>query len=216
MNESPKNQAHIIEIYRQRAKGYDTSGISSLEIWRREAVKSLNLKRGDLVVDMGCGTGLNFALLQETVGPEGKIIGVDLTDAMLDQAQQRITEHGWQNIELVQSDAAQYKFPTRVDGIIATFALTFIPDCGRVIQNGCEALAPGGRWVVLDMAWPAGLSLRWRHLLFFLPSYGITTDVVQRRPWQVAWRVMEQHLVNVRRKQFWMGFFYLISGEQPH
>ncbi len=217
VNILPGNQAQIIDIYRQRAKNYDASSISSLETWRKEAVKMLNLKRGDLVVDIGCGTGLNFALVHEAIGPEGRIIGVDLTDAMLDYARLRVAEHGWKNVELVQSDASQYEFPIQVDGIISTFALTFIPDGERVIQKGCRALAPGGRWVVLDMAWPNGWPLWWRHLLFFLrlPSYGITSDVVQRRPWEAIWRTMEQHLFNVARKQFWMGFFYLASGEQP-
>jgi ubiquinone/menaquinone biosynthesis C-methylase UbiE len=211
------NQAQITDIYRKLAKGYDANGISSLEPWRKEAVRLLNLKRGDLVVDIGCGTGLNFALLEEAIGPQGRIVGVDLTDAMLDQARLRVARSGWKNVEFVQCDAAQYKFPARVDGIIATFALTFVPEASRVIQNGCQALAPGRRWVVLDMAWPAGWPLWWRHLLFFLrlPSYGITQDVVQRRPWQIVWNTMEQHLVDVAQKQFWMGFFYLACGKQP-
>src|SRR5260221_8780385 len=80
----------IADIYRQQAKGYDASGICGLEPWREKAVQRLDLQSGDLVVDMGCGTGLNFALLQAAVGPEGRIIGVDLTDAMLDHARQRV------------------------------------------------------------------------------------------------------------------------------
>jgi demethylmenaquinone methyltransferase/2-methoxy-6-polyprenyl-1,4-benzoquinol methylase len=210
----PGNQAHIIDSYRRRAQGYDASGIRALEPWRKEAVKRLHVGRGDLVVDVGCGTGLNFAPLLEAIGPEGRIIGVDLTDAMLDQARQRVARHGWTNVELVQCDAAQYAFPARVDGIIATFALTFLPDGARVIQNGCRALAPGRHWVVLDMAWPDGWPRWLRHLLFFLPAYGITADVVQRRPWQTVREAMEQHLVDVVRKQFWMGFFYLTAGRQ--
>src|SRR5262249_39816905 len=152
---------------------YDASGIQSLEGWRKQAVKAMNLEQGSLVVDMGCGTGLNFALLHEAVGSQGKIIGVDLTDAMLDQARRRAAANGWNNIELIQSDAAQYVFPTPVDGIISTFALTFIPDCAKVVQNGGKVLAPGRRWVVLDMAWPAWLPLQWRRMLFFLSAYGI-------------------------------------------
>ncbi|PWT77033.1 MAG: methyltransferase type 11 [Chloroflexi bacterium] len=212
----PKNQAPIIGMYRRRAQGYDASGIRALASWRQKAVTLLQVGRGDLVVDVGCGTGLNFALLQEAVGPEGRIIGVDLTDAMLDQARQRIARHGWKNVELVQSDAAHYAFPSRVDGIISTFALTFIPDTDRVIRNGCQALAPGRRWVVLDMAWPDGWPQWVRHLLFFLPGYGITTDVVQRRPWQTVRQAMEQHLADVVWQQFWMGFFYLTAGRQIH
>lgn len=215
MNRLPGNQDDTVRVYRRRAQVYDSSGIRSLESWRQEAVRSLNLQHGDVVVDIGCGTGLNFAPLQQAIGSEGKIIGVDLTDAMLDQARRRIFEHSWKNIELVESDAARYKFPVRVDGIISTFALTFIPDRGRVIQNGCRVLVPGRKWAVLDMAWPAGWPLWWRHGLFFLPSYGITRDVIESRPWETVWQTMEQSLVDVVQKQFWMGFFYLMSGKNP-
>lgn len=214
----PGIQARIIDKYRQRAKGYDASGIEALDPWRREAVALLRVGRGDLVVDVGCGTGLNFAPLQEAIGPEGRIVGVDLTDAMLDQARQRVARHGWTNVELVQSDAAHYAFPGRVDGIISTFALAFIPECARVIGNGCRALAPGRHWVVLDMAWPAGWPLWLRHLLPVfpsLPAYGITADVVERRPWQAVQEAMDQQLTEVVRKRFWMGLFYLTAARQP-
>lgn len=216
MNNPSENQKRIIDIYRKQAKGYDMSGISGLESWRKKAVRLLNLERGDLVIDIGCGTGLNFGRLQAAIGPEGKIIGVDLTDAMLDQARWRIAKHGWKNVELVQSDAALYEFPDHVDGIISTFALTFVPDGQCVIQNGCQALAPGRKWVVLDMAWPDGLPLWLRRGLFFLPSYGITVDVLQRRPWKIVWQTLEQQLVDMELKPFWMGFFYLASGRQPY
>jgi ubiquinone/menaquinone biosynthesis C-methylase UbiE len=216
VNKPPRNQEQVVDIYRKRAKHYDSSGIRGLEPWRRRAVNRLDLKPGDLVIDIGCGTGLNFEPLQEAIGPEGKIIGVDLTDAMLDQARQRVTDHGWKNIELVHSDATQYEFPTQVDGIISVFALTFIPDCERVVQNGCKALAPGRKWAVLDMAWSAWWPLWWRHVLIFLPSYGITADVIQRRPWELVHQTMRQHLADVECKQFWMGFFYLASGKQSY
>lgn len=212
MNKLSENQEHLTEIYRKQAKSYDTSGIGSLNVWRKEAIRVLNLKPGNVVVDIGCGTGLNFPLLQEVVGSEGRIIGVDLTDAMLDQARQRVTEHGWKNVELVQSDAAQYSFPYQVDGIISTFALTFIPDCGRVIENGCKTLTGGRKWVVLDMTWPDGLPVLLRQILFFLPMYGITAEVIERRAWATVQQTMEQQLVDVAYKPFWMGFFYLAYG----
>ncbi len=209
----PEENARLIALYQKQAKDYDQSGIQGLDALRREAVKRLDLKRGDLVVDIGCGTGLNFALLQEAIGPEGRIIGVDLTDAMLEQARRRVAKAGWKNVELVQADAASYAFPSQVNGMLATFALTFIPQAKLVIQNGSRALAPFGRWVVLDMAWP----LWFHHLLFFLrlSHYGITEEVVRRRPWQTVWSTMRQSLIEVERQPFWMGFFYLAWGKQP-
>ena len=211
-----ESNARLIALYQKQAKAYDQSGIHGLEPWRKEAVKQLHLKSGNLVVDLGCGTGLNFPWLQEAVGPQGRIIGVDLSDAMLEQARRRVAGAGWKNVELVQADAASYEFPAQVDGILSTFALTFIPQVKLVIQNGCRALAPGARWVVLDMAWPRAWPLWFHHVLLFfrLSSYGITGEVVRRRPWQTVWSTMQQSLGEVERQSFWMGFFYLAWGKQ--
>jgi len=112
----PEENARLIALYQKQAKDYDQSGIHGLDAFRGEAVKRLALKRGDLVVDIGCGTGLNFALLQEAIGETGRIIGVDLTDAMLEQARRRVAKAGWENVELVQADATHYQFPAQVDG----------------------------------------------------------------------------------------------------
>jgi ubiquinone/menaquinone biosynthesis C-methylase UbiE len=125
-----------------------------------------------------------------------------------------VAERGWKNVELVQSDAAEFQFPAEVDGIISTFALTFVPDCAGVIENGCQALASGRKWVVLDMAWPEGWPLWLRHGMFFLRSWGITSDVITRHPWQSIWQTMEQHLIDLERKSLWLGLFYLASGFQ--
>jgi len=62
------------------------------------------------------------------------------------------------------------------------------------------------------MAWPKYCPVWWRHVLFFLQSYGVTGEVIRRRPWDIVWKTMVQHLVDVSRKKFWMGFFYLASG----
>lgn len=119
--------ARLISLYRKRAKRYDRSSLlfylAGFRHWsyRKRGIESLALKEGDTVVDLGCGTGLNFSLLQKKVGLRGRIIGVDLTDAMLDEANARVTAHNWSNVELVRSNAASYVFPSCVDGILSTF-----------------------------------------------------------------------------------------------
>ncbi len=153
----------LIDLYRKRARNYDLTAnlyyLIGFREWayRRRAVEALCLERGDTVVEIACGTGLNFSLYQQVVGQEGKVIGVDINDAMLAQARQRVQSRGWTNIELVQSDAVAFEFPNKVDGIISTFAITLIPEFDDVIRKGAEALEPGGRFVVLDFkrpAWP--------------------------------------------------------------
>lgn len=95
-----KNQPKA--IYYVWAKHYDFSlRLFNLigfryQQYRKEAVNRLNLKAGNTVVDLGCGTGLNFPLLEKQIGPEETtIIGVDLSESMLQQAQQRVSKAGW-------------------------------------------------------------------------------------------------------------------------
>ena len=74
---------------------------------RRESRLALGVQRGDRVLDMACGTGLNFPHLRELAGEGGHVLGIDLTPAMLDVARGRIARHGWKNVEVRQADAAQ-------------------------------------------------------------------------------------------------------------
>src|SRR5947207_1744640 len=80
-----------------------------------------------------------------------------LTDVMLAQAQDRIEAKGWSNISLLHADAADFDFPTEVDAILSTYALTQVPECAQVIAHGAAALSGGGRWVVLDLKVPANV-----------------------------------------------------------
>lgn len=72
--------------------------------YRSRAIRLLHLSKGNCVVDLGCGTGLNFPLVEEQIGEEGRLIGVDLSSQMLACADQRAHRAGWTNVELVQSD----------------------------------------------------------------------------------------------------------------
>src|SRR6202050_5456960 len=118
-------QERLIETYRKKAKHYDiTSRLYPAPGYpqrtqRLRAVQALGLRTGDTVIDVACGTGLNLPLLQQAVGPGGRIVGVDLTDAMLAQAQDRVKANGWSNVSLVQADAAGFGFPARGDAVLS-------------------------------------------------------------------------------------------------
>src|ERR1700720_3287493 len=94
--QADRTQARLIETYRKKAKHYDiTSRFYPAPGYpqraqRLRAVQALGLCPGDSVVDIACGTGLNFPLIEKAIGPAGRIVGVDLTDAMLAQAQARM------------------------------------------------------------------------------------------------------------------------------
>ncbi|HAG83312.1 MAG TPA: methyltransferase type 11 [Cyanobacteria bacterium UBA12227] len=211
------NREDLIKIYRKRAKYYNFFAkvydiVFNSWTYRKQAVKELNLRRGDTVVDLGCGTGVNFSLLEKAVGSKGKIIGVDLTDAMLAQARKRVEKEGWSNVELVQSDAALFEFPTGVDGIVSTFALTLVPEFDQVIQNGCQTLSPGKRWVVLDLKVPSNPLARFAPLLafVFVRPFGGTMEMATRHPWES----INKYLKNPCTIELFMGFVYIAIGER--
>jgi demethylmenaquinone methyltransferase/2-methoxy-6-polyprenyl-1,4-benzoquinol methylase len=136
------NENPIVTAYRKYADNYDLAvklyHLLGLKIgkYRKMTVKALELSKGDFVVELGCGTGLNFALILDAIGSEGKLIGVDITDKMLDQCRIRIKENGWNNVELVQSDFADYDFPNELDGIFTTGALQYSPQYDKIIEKG--------------------------------------------------------------------------------
>jgi len=207
----------MADLYRRRAKHYDvTANLYYLigfreQAYRKEAVHALNLQRGDIVVEIGCGTGLNFSLLQNYVGPEGKIIGVDLTDAMLEQARKRVKANEWLNVELVQSAAAEFQFPGKVNGILSTFAITLIPEFDRVIQTGSTSLSPGKKWVVLDFKMPSNRFSLFASLLVFLTKpFGVSMELSVRHPWESV----RKYLKKFSMQEFYMGFVYIASGEK--
>ncbi len=65
-----------------------------IQRYRSKAIELLELKEGDVVLDMGCGTGLSFDAIEERIGPSGWLIGLDCTEAMLAEAERRVRQKG--------------------------------------------------------------------------------------------------------------------------
>ena len=209
----------LVSLYRKRAKWYDRDTLllyfTGFRHWayRKRAIQSLALNHGDTVVDLGCGTGLNFTLLQEQVGPRGRIIGVDLTDAMLVEADARIAAHAWSNVELVKSDVAVYIFPSAVDGILSTFALTLVPEFDEVVRNGASALRPGKRFVILDFKRPSGWFMnKAAPVLAALLTgpFGGTVEMASRKPWLS----IEKDLSLIQFTSLYRGGAYIAVGQK--
>ena len=209
----------LIETYRKKAKHYDiTSRLYPApgypqQAQRRKAVNALGLQPGDNVVDIACGTGLNFPLLEEAIGRDGRIVGVDLTDAMLVQAQRRIEMNGWSNIDLVQADAADFDFPAQVDGILSTYALSQVPGCAQVIAHGAAALSGARRWVVLDLRVP-DKTPRWLAQLGIatLRPFASIDEWIARRPWELIRSAMQEELTDVTWTDLFFGTAFLAAG----
>jgi ubiquinone/menaquinone biosynthesis C-methylase UbiE len=221
VNQVDHTRERLIEVYRKKAKHYDvTSRLYPAPGYpqrgqRRRAVESLHLRPGDTVVDMACGTGLNFQLLEEAIGADGRIVGVDLTDAMLAQARRRIETNGWSNVSLVQADAAEFEFPAEVDAIVSTYALSQVPECGEVIAHGAAALSAGGRWVVLDLKVPDTAPRRLAQLgVAAVRPFASIDEWIARRPWESIRAAMEEELADVTWTELCFGSAFLASGSR--
>jgi demethylmenaquinone methyltransferase/2-methoxy-6-polyprenyl-1,4-benzoquinol methylase len=212
-------QERLIATYRKKAKHYDiTSRLYPAPGYpqrgqRLRAVRALGLRAGDTVVDIACGTGLNFSLIEEAIGPGGRIVGVDLTDAMLARAKDRVAANGWRNVSLVQADAADFDFPAKVDAILSTYALTQVPERAAVIAHGAAALSGGGRWAVLDLKVPDGTP-GWLAQLGtdMVRRLAGADEWIMRRPWEAIRAAMDEELSNPTWTELFFGTAFLAAG----
>lgn len=213
----------IVDIYRKRADNYDFTAnlyyLIGYPEWkyRRWTINRLNLDPGDTVLEIGCGTGLNFGLVEERIGPAGKLIGIDLTDAMLAQAHARIEREGWENVDLIHQDAAKYEFPSNLDAIYSTFALSLVPEAPEIINKSARSLKSDSRWSLLDFEipgkWPNWLV---NSMLFLIKPFTPTDDWMARKPWPEIQSAMEAALRQPIKETYYLNITYLMSGRPKH
>jgi ubiquinone/menaquinone biosynthesis C-methylase UbiE len=140
-------------FYSRWATPYDllASHAPGVRAIRAAAVSALDPSPGDTVVELGCGTGANFPLLREAVGPEGTVVGVDLTAGMLDRARAQIDREGWENAHVVRGDATRPPVGA-ADAVFASFLVGMLDAPDAAVGTWLDHLRPGGRIALLDLA----------------------------------------------------------------
>jgi len=214
-------QEYIIQTYRKRAANYDFTAnlyyLFGYREWayRRMAVKALKLLPGDTVLELACGTGINFPLFQKYIGPTGRIIGVDITDAMLEQARKRVANQWWKNVTLIQHDASTYQIPSNVNAVFSSYALSIFPDTKRVLTNIASSLAPSGRLTLIELQipkfwhpWLASAAVA------LMKPFAVTENWVSRRPWETIRNTINERFNNVEVSEHFFGLTYIISGKK--
>ncbi|ELY99439.1 class I SAM-dependent methyltransferase [Natrialba asiatica] len=142
------------EFYGRWARLYDliarrTPGVSRL---RRRVAAACRLDPGDTVVEMGCGTGANLPYLREQVGPEGTVIGIDVTQPVLARAATTAADR-YDNVHVVRGDATRPPIPaTDIDAVLATFVVGMLDDPAGAVDDWCELVGPGGHVVLANAA----------------------------------------------------------------
>lgn len=213
--ESPRvlTPSEVRGLYDRLAPFYDilAAGYSFVRSgrFRRHVVEMLELRPGETVVDIGCGTGANLPYLVEAVGPTGRILGVDLSSGMLAQAKQRIDENGWQNVKLVEADIRAFAFPQPLHGIISTFAMEMVPEHRDAIERAVSALEPGRRIAVAGLRRPES----WPEWLIRLGSlinrpFGVSRAYEDIQPWHSV----RAHTQEICYEEALFGAAYLAVG----
>ncbi|WP_050032641.1 class I SAM-dependent methyltransferase [Halorubrum halophilum] len=106
---------------------------------RAGCVRALDLDPGDTVVEFGCGPGVNVPALREAVSPTGRVVGVDITGAMLERARGLAERRGWENVEFVRGDATDPPIQGgEADAVLATFVTSLFPEPYAVVSGWCE------------------------------------------------------------------------------
>ena len=101
---------------------------------------------GESVLEIGCGTGAATVPFAEAVGPRGRVVGVDISEPMLEGARKRVAESGLANITLLQVDAQVHPFePDQFDLITSRFGVMFFADPFAAFSNFLPAARKGGR-----------------------------------------------------------------------
>jgi SAM-dependent methyltransferase len=188
---SPPEADHrtALEQYRRRAGIYDLE-LAAFEPIRRRAVALLALRRGDVVIDVGCGTGLSLPLLLAAIGAEGRVIGIEQSPEMIAKARERVRANGWSNVTLLQASAADAHI-----GLPADAALLHL-------RPGAHITAAGLKWVGFP-GWPLNL------FVFGAALHSVSSFEGLARPWEH----LEARTERPRLETALAGSVYLFSAE---
>ena len=150
---------------------------------------TLPVRRGDRVLDVGCGFGDTAIRLAELVGPEGSVVGVDCCDAFLEHARAEVQARNLTNVRFARADAEIALPLDQFDFVFARFGTMFFANPVAGLRNMRKALRPGGRMVHIvwrDRADNPWLSMAKDVVLRFLPAPGADAQTCGPGPFSMA------------------------------
>ena len=124
---------------------------------RQKTVDALKLRKGEVALEIGCGTGRNLLFLTKAVGEKGKVYGIDVSENMLKRAKDLKELNKWKNIELICGDAAEFKAPEKLNGVLFSLSYATMTHGRELLRNAWKQIAPGGRVVIMDAQFPQGI-----------------------------------------------------------
>ncbi len=168
-------------LYGWRAGSYELQ-LAPYEFIRRMAIEHLQLRPGQVVLDLGCGTGMSLPLLREGVGPSGRVVAVDQSPEMLALARLRTQRAGWGNVVLQCEAVESALLPRLADAALLHFTHDILQS-PQAMEQLLRHLRPGARIVATGLKWTApGLS-PWNALVGMHMAQSVTHYEGLRSPW---------------------------------
>lgn len=172
---------------------------------RNRAVEELKLSSGDKVLEVACGSGRNFSYLTEAVGKNGRVVGFDYSQEMLDAAKRLCRKNKFENVKLVQGDAAELEIDfENFDGVLSVLGISAVPEWEKALKRSYEVLCQGGRLVVCDACLFSGFLRVLNPLVRFVYSKFAAWDPSKNIP-----EKMKEIFGNVEVDKFNFGTFFI-------
>jgi SAM-dependent methyltransferase len=209
MNTTLNSASRRQPAYDERARSYERD-TEAFQPYRRAVVEALPLRSGQVVLDVGCGTGLCCGLLRDKVGPEGGVVGIEESSAMAAVAREHIACEGWDNVTVVQAQAEDAKIGLTADAALfcAVHDILQSPDA---LRNVLTRLRPGA-WVAAGGGkWAAPMMVALNSMVGMLHAPYVRDFSGFDRPWRHLERLVE----DVRVEELAFGSGYVMTGRTP-
>ena len=177
---------------------------------RRKAVELLNLKEGDRVLDVGCGSGASFPLLVRAVGETGKVVGIEISSEFAINARKRVAANGWQNVEVIEAPAQTAEMTGAFDAVLMMAA----PDVyasEEALANIFPHLKENARVVIFGAKTShKALGKIFNPVLkkIFAKFSFPTTPGINDEPWQLLSRRVD----TLKIEEYFFGWMFLASA----
>jgi ubiquinone/menaquinone biosynthesis C-methylase UbiE len=207
--DQPARQGGRLPAYSENARSYERD-TAAFQRYREAVVEALPLRLGQVVLDVGSGTGLCCGMLRDKVGPQGRVVGIEESPQMAAVAREHIASEGWDNVTVVEAPAEDAEIAVTADAALfcAVHDILQSPDA---LRNVMSSLRPKARVAAGGGKWATPLMVAVNTMVTSLHAPYVRTFEGFGKPWDH----LEQLVEDVRVREIGFGAGYIMTGTVP-